>query len=1393
MFKTKLWLYDSTPVTGNNKLRPISDNIKFSVSSGNFSLNSTVISGGWNYHITKIKLNAGTYTISPIPVNNSMDTYFPEICISPNYNELGAGVLGYCYVISGQTKTFTLTETKTLYIHYRQQIITATTGWSFKFMLNTGSSALPYEAYKEYESDYKGTELTQYVLQGNQNAEDITNELESAEVTLQGYPYQKEFTPETKLIMEKVVETVLSDGTTTTDVLTTLHWCVDTDTVTKPILNDNNYYNHTISLIEPSVVAQKRLVDNISSTYRLKFVDLKELTTFSTEELIKPISSETQFTPIDNFGYTHSSTWYQDSYTYRSGKYFKFNGELQIQEIGQTATKKKYLKFNVGETSKSVKFLLPDIDIYFGNENTKTFTNIGHATIDYSIKQYSPSNPSVVEQEWTGTRKRGADFSTGNVTRYVFNDTPTSETLKYWLPEYRAFERITVTRPPYGKTIVYIPRTYIRQYSESGSADTNETDTITMLPEKVYTITVSLHTYNNPIPSGNPVSYDGINYFVRYTDSPIKTANLNYSQNLVQQILTGEFSVGSNNIKIENSGTTMSAEMQTYSDTSTKLLYTSATPYSALSLIQKAIVNSGVYEKVNGAYIGDTNATSDGSLWEYFLSQYPFYVDPNFVDELLKTQVIENFYNQKNLWEVLVEAGNYIHAIPEIKFGKDDKFMITFNRLGETTQYEDKATKSSIMNFKGVDDYICATSSYVANMVQLGGQIVEYTAPKASISDNYLIYNDTANITVSKPIIEILSVVAKCNLTQTLTWTFHETKYINAGTTADMTQFIYEKNVYDVIGVNPLNYPNKGVAMYYELGSNSILGGDYRTPSVNSGDAINDYAFKKILYSAWFGYPSGGDITSGIPYWNYINVNNFSFIVTYRTKDSIRQDQSRPDLRKYLLSSRYDSVPQHNQFNNQEDILVDSHKFGMKNFGVLMRTGNTNYTINEWNDDYNNVKHKGQLYEINSELYYVAKVTHTWYTDHIESTVEYSKDYNQLSQVIGIPSEPRFYEISEQSSINREVSIDDYLIITDDTNKLSDEGGSYVKDISFPSKLILGFSISQTPQFAITTFKSDKDIDNVQLGSVTDFYKEIVKPLNIASSGNTLTFSWEMVDNFGAGDSVDTNSTLPSDGSHGGLRPTVDNVYRTMQAVGYTDIFGRADLFDFYIAYNPNVLTESQINSLPSNTIPNANFNIFMTNAPTTKSGSLYKKSDTSATADIHTRGLSLLKDCRESLGFNYNLQLLTTSDTFVVSPFVFNTNKNGTNYYFVLLNKEINKFSDGYINASDIIRPKMGNDSLNDRFLEYTYYSMYNQISFTTALSTTNVNEKHFTDDNDYERIKAIAIVYDVPTDINTTNDYKVKFTIGRNIPSNWTRADAIKSWYIGTVNKDTVFTNRQ
>ena len=1295
---------------------------------------------------------------------------------------------------------------------------------------------------------YRGTDYSDLVLQGFQDTEDITQEMDTSEITICGLDRQEEFDPETKFIIDIVDVNELGE-----EILkTTLHRVVARDTVEQPILSDDHYFNHHISLIEPSVIAQKRLVDNISATYKLKDVNLNVVPAYPSTLITYGIEDSHQ-EPTRNFQVSQNIGFLRTNYSIDFGKYFELEGDLQITNASGIVTDiyNNIERFKNQDDTYTANFTIPKMAIYVGQNGTKTFSKIGYASLHYKIEEYDvndENNPTIIaEDNIISNDNLGAGVGlSGEAWQSIINGE--------WLYE-RQIVNITNTNYNYG-----YPNYYYKKYTDRSASTPNYTiSDVPIQKDKRYVLTVSLYQFTDNMPSRPYPSRQ-----LKYTGSqPTRycsiDANYQNTTELTQTITRDLVNV------MTSSNTTATCQMITYDITSSKtIVYASSIPYSALALLQKAILNSSVYDKREGSgvYIADVNK-----------SNLPFVIDSDYIDTLSATRVIENFYNQKNLWELMIEVGHYIHAIPELKFGANDKFVITFNELGRTDQKEDVATKINIYNSRSVEDYISATSSYVANMVQLGGYIEEWVAPKTS-DETLLISNDTANILTTKPIIELLNIKVRANKNLTL-----GSLQINAGDIADITDYIYEQNVYNVLGLEYDTVPNRGIAMYYKLGTNQITGGNYQLPQANT-NIYTDYAFKKIIWCAFYGeYPIRTPIpTTG--YWLDLKVNDFSFLIKYRTKDEVRQNHVRPDLRKYLVSSKHDRFPEHNQFNNQQDVLVDSIKFGNNVYGKLIKTGNSEYTKQEWVDNYDNVKHKGELYNINGSLYYVANVTNYYYATHIISDVKFSKDYNELSAVIGIPSEPRFYEISEQSSIQRDFAMNELLLLTDDDSSSIDTYPvGYVYDAEHLKNLIFGVGTGTFAKYALTVFKGDKDSGTYdQTVGQPYFYKEILTPINAYSSENTLTYEWDMIDNYSAGDKV---IPTPHQGS------SIDNTYyNSLEAVRYTDIYGKSPLMDFYVLGDIPTLTTDEIKALPESPIQTIGKYIGemqVTALPTEQElndfvsspqiGDIVKVVLTSGNdttyykytyllndydelewqseeiqdtwiaptghflgesayaqkiyatntfwydTDYNGRGLGLLKDNRETISCNYNLQLITSSDTFVLSPFLFLPDKK--NCCIALMGEETNKLSNGYLDTSKVITAKdlNDNDMLDSNGMPYFHWgsatlSLYQlmerengwnkDLTATSAFRLrldsilTNVNPHHFDGTEGYQQVKSIAIICNVnqnpseDTSGVSTIAGKTQFVIARNIPSTWSKADAIKRWTFGSPRKS-YFANKQ
>lgn len=1142
-----------------------------------------------------------------------------------------------------------------------------------------------YDSMQE-ENFYRGTDYSAHLLQGVSTDEKLDETLDMAEVTLAGLNFSKEFAPKTKFILEFWEK---RKGSAEAQLWESFHLCVAQDIVTQPIISDAHYFDHHIYFDEASVDAQGRLVDNIAVTYRLKNVNLDTAANIDKTEKARPDYRVPDSTVNENFGFAS----YDGYRGMTGGKKFEwvFPDWYEV-DLGDGLVKPsdvkwdnflKYQEVPTGTGEKEIRLPVPMLRIYYGTENAKTYTLQGYCSLNVKVIEKSQStgkSTTIVDMK---VNPVGSDPVEGYWDRgwELRDDYGQGVTCANML----CSSMVTILPPEVPAFGILLAR--IAQYD---TARRNRVIQFTAKTGNDYTILINTIAFTE---------FSGVRVSSRYKAALIKSSTPLYWQ--------------SNNAQNRIQDNNPQASLNFFAGTPVKTFLESANEATAYELFNKAQLSTQLVRKIPEIPIDETPQS--------------YYLEENDALELRNTRIVENFYNQKNWWEVLIDIGKYIHAIPKVRFGRDNRFVVEWRRLGITGQSTGVNNDVSVFNSRSIEDYIAACSSYVTNMVQLGGIIEEWVAPKSS-SEDYLVYNDVAEIQTSKNIIELVELKARDS----------------SGVVRDLTEYVYEKNIYQLLDVVPTTTPNKGFAVYYNLSENKIQGFNYRLPAVNEGEQQREYAIKNILGEAF---------TNGIA--DNIKVNEYIFFVKYRTQETVRSDQTRPDLRKYLLQTKYDRTPQHRQFNNQQDTVADSVKFGDNTYGRLIRTGNTTYTIREWTDGLFNVKRAGQLYEIRGELYYVTKVKSVFYFDHVICDVEFSKDYNKLSQIIGIPSEPRFYEISEQSQIRRSKVIADYLVLgtSDGDNKNTDSyiqesGWDYIQRLMFP---LSSQSPATYPRYAATIFKNDIDKDDNVAGNET-FITSVLHPVGTYSIRNTLTISWRMKDNFSAGDQVaPTGEWVPELGN-------VDGAYNQLRPFQYPDVHGRADMFDFLI-FPALELSDTAVRELPA--------------LPKIDIAALFGSENTTAAAMNNTSGLALLKDNREALSFDYNLELLTDSDRFVVSGWVWSdktdeSGENNANIAIALLNEEINKISNETIDANLIS--------------QYVYSDFLVDTSGGKIVITIPAAMRAPIETGMY---KAIAIIS--TNEVNgTANSSERYFVFGRNI-TGLSVDEAMKSWTIKKLDKDT------
>lgn len=1282
-----------------------------------------------------------------------------------------------------------------------------------------------------------------YIEVGDRETDRLDEVMGTFHCKLLGLSKAEEFSPSTKFIMIKENESG--------DKVKELHVVVQQDLVDKPILSVGGYYNHDITFNEASAVAQARICDNFSNTYKLQDVSLNITQQVSAEDYANKVKSNVDENTMPDYaperaGYYVSYPSIFGAHNEKDETYVakrKFEIEFASAQDEALFNSIKLLTSIQTGQQQTRSIPIPNIVCYQQSPETGAYVRQGNCSVDVIVKK-------VI---YTATSFEGAIPTT-----YTINPT----TAESWTTDYiidtikddmqmdasevgQAFKGIvfgTIDYKSYGGYSSNAKRLKVKRLAEYGGNTTRSVDVV-LDPNYKYQISISVHNFETADPNLTGVSYDTAKYeIVSYSNVCPYSIKKGIRTYTIKDNRTNSILINDQYGLISNEAPMQRIEFGTYDSANVgKILYWSAPKTNAYQLFIKSIFASQFRQK-----------TANDWAKSYAEMALPFYVDDNWKAVLESTETIENFYSQKNLWEMFLEVGKYIHCIPIIKFGTNGRFLVDWRKLGDTKRGASISTPKSIYNTRQIENYISACQSYVSNYVQLGGIIEEYLVPKSS-SEDYLVYNDVAEIITSKPIQEIVDMTITC-IKANAGVSLGSTKSLVRDNVNNTNGYVYEKSIYQLFEEEDIGL-SKGDALYYELGNNKIEGLNYQLPPKTNGQStiVYQYAIKRIIKKLW-------NLTSTQE--TQVQVNCFSFHIKYRTLDDVRVSQVRPDLRKYLVNSPLDLYPRHDQFCNQQDVLIDSEKFGNNVYGKLIRTGNTEYKKLEWVDSIENTKNVGELYVLDDgNLYYVSSVSHTYFANHIDSLVEFSKDFNQLSEVIGIPSEPRFYEISERNSIPREINIQKFVCLstTNDTSTRPNTIDRLGIDYTLLDDIL--FENADYPNYAISIFKNDEnDTSDSTIINNNKFFRDTMNVVNTMTSKGTLTFSWDMKDNFSAGDQV-----VPTNVSLDSIR-VEDTAFNKLMPYQYPDPHGRAQLFDFFLVKEDlNAIDPKYIQRLPAdiydlrqvkrnsmysfansvgtavvfNHIPtdtelndkvategqsvvsgrgmvivveeNGNSDYYTAYYQSTMQDGRYwrlllwqnidefdrvnrNNLDALITSDLiplnvlsNKSGYVLLKDNREALSFNLNIQAVSDSDRFVISGKFWSNQKEDLELAF--LSDEVSKINTDTIDGNTIL--KTTPITRTATFNNLTFYPSYIQINIDSAIGnqiTIQDGVPVVNVDGELREVKSLAIVY--KTKLTTTLNIR-NFVIARNIGEIDDLAEIKKDWYIRDLLKDELRNN--
>lgn len=1043
----------------------------------------------------------------------------------------------------------------------------------------------------------KTTDYTQYLTVPIFIEDRLNDQLSSGEVILDLMPLstRNDFPPKTKLVIERYKKQDYSDAPKIWQMI------VDHDDV-EEYGGVPNTCCHRITLIEPSAIAQGMHIDNMALTYELQDVNLNYKTYTTSDKLVSCTSRDISYkTPLRATTYDDDSSSSTAGSTRTRNASFKNSYSFKWDEDSLTEIKQLLLELP-GNQENTISFTLPKLYCYGSSDGTSFDKQLFQVNTVTNIYQYDTVNDEVVGD----TKTLIATAETGPSNLEI------ADNEWYYSDGQQACLRLidtSIVRDGYDSNLVIKPNTnttfnelYITSptIAQIGTFQGNMQFNTTKLEDadlennKGYKYEIECYpTFAN---SNGFITRCEVSFWAQFAFvglTLIQTAYFNLNE--IERINAAD---KNNGLFVRTSF--LVKEMRNFTETGPLLM--KGLPYTVDKLLRKSLLTIDTQ-------IIDNDLTGLEDL------DYLIYVSPDWVNRLQSATVQETIFEDKNLWEILIQLGYYLHAVPYLQFADDgtDRFMLNFKQLGGKKTNDNTSNKITIFNSRNLNEYFTQLDSYVTNLFSPQNLVDEWLVP-TTIDSSYLVSNETAELKTTYGITEVLA----------FDITYDGSAGGTAGT-ASALEHIFESSIYQILTSDYNVSPGKGDSLYYELGSNQILGLSYVPPSVNEGDM--PMALKRIV----------GLLFENVQIGN-LKFNDLKFHIKYRTQDSVRISQVRPDIQNFMKNSSYEKYPKHSQFYGQQDKIIDSERFSLNLFGQLIRVGNNIYQCQEAVQVDTDEKECGDLVQINGEPYYVTEIENEMYPDLTLQKVTYSKDYNQLSQIVTIPSEPRFYEISERSKVRREIMLFDFFSISTqpNTTNLSPRFLNNTKWKSFIKNILFRENEVKLPNYAWTRFSGDKkrshngeygqsisvdelfpsfeldrtDPNNIKPKAASDHADNIV-PLLHYPLKDGIVFEWDMEDNFKVGDCIDTELS-------GGN--TVDGAYYALQSVRYCDVLGRADLFNFRL-FTKTDWTHEQAQALPKACIEP-------------------EESDCIAYQDI-TKAIALDKDCREELSFNYQINLL--------------------------------------------------------------------------------------------------------------------------------------------------------
>ena len=458
----------------------------------------------------------------------------------------------------------------------------------------------------------------------------------------------------------------------------------------------------------------------------------------------------------------------------------------------------------------------------------------------------------------------------------------------------------------------------------------------------------------------------------------------------------------------------------------------------------------------------------------------------------------------------------------------------------------------------------------------------------------------------------------------------------------DITDYVFESTLYSSqLSSYSSAYPySKAYGIMYTQGEKNITQLNFKQENPVSS-VFSKYAIVNIINEAL-----GDDADE----WEFDTSTDYPllmFRVTYTPLYSARTGQTKPEISGLTYPAT--------QLYNQTANMIETRYYGENMKGAVARFGNPDKAVTYKLARLSQIPTAGEKYDSD---YYISAVESELLPTCIRTTITLTKDFNRLSQYVGISSEKRFSEVSQGQAAERSTLWKEYVVVGDQIDEDDEKYGDtpYCAGAPFVMGMYSALSDGSTP-FYFTTVRAFGETG--QESSLNAVYLPIVS----SSFGDSLTFTWSYKDNYSAGTVATKVETEDTDLYY-------QDDYR------YTDYYGKLYYYHFvletYGSYSSTFSTESG----------------YALKLPSGASSTVTATKITTAFATTERdEPIILRKDNRERLLCDYQIDFVSNRQTLFIGsafPAMFSSLA-GTSRtaYLYILDEELPKFS-GHL--SDVI-----------------------------------------------------------------------------------------------------------